>query len=391
MENSPDSTLARGFVFSRADRTFVAAPEPEDYIEGTQSESRRLLEEVARRFAVGSERMRLFGAIPFHADEPVRLFCTERWCEMASWPFAETEEELTSSPASSENSERDAFEATVRRALDELQGRGLRKVVLARSRDVTRNGASLPLLLARLRKLNPSGTVVSLGLPSSEPLQNSESRERASVVAEELRTLIGVTPELLVSRFGAEVRSAPLAGTTPRAKNRAEDVERAAALRTSAKDRAEHGVVVESIAQCLEPYVVDLRASSEPELLATEKLWHLRSEITGRLADARTNALALALALHPTPAVAGEPRSLALEFLRQHEGLERGFYAGAIGYMDRNGDGEWMVSIRCAELGPESARVFAGAGIVDASIAELEFAETEAKMTTMLRALGGRG
>jgi isochorismate synthase len=113
----------------------------------------------------------------------------------------------------------------------------------------------------------------------------------------------------------------------------------------------------------------------------------LKSHIAGTLRRESTNALEVALQLHPTPAVCGEPAGAALDFIRAHEGLERGYFAGAVGYMDAQGDGEWFVTIRCAELAPRRARLYAGAGIVAGSDPEREFAETTAKMETMRRLL----
>ena len=121
-------------------------------------------------------------------------------------------------------------------------------------------------------------------------------------------------------------------------------------------------------------------------------MWHLSSRITGELVDPSISSLALAVALHPTPAVCGYPTALAQEAIGTIEPFERGFYTGIVGWCDANGDGQWAVTIRCAEADEHSLRLFAGAGIVAGSKPESELAETEAKFRTMLQAMGlGQG
>lgn len=373
MKNWPVSFDRGSFVFSDATRTLVARGGDHDFIGGSQSQSQSLLAAVESRLQGMPPRTRLFGALPFDPADQVRLFCSEDWHELDGWPsdVAITPSHGRATPLS--ESDRACFEANVADALLAFEETLLRKVVLARQRTVSSAVASPASLLGRLRVLNPSGAAYAVGLP------NSSGGSRA---------LVGVSPELLVLRRGDLVLCSPLAGTASRSSEERLDRERASELRGSSKNRDEHGIVVEGICRALSPFLSELQVDPEPYLHATEKLWHLRSDIRGKLRSSRTNALELALALHPTAAVGGEPTELALEFLRRREGFSRGFYAGAVGYMDRSGDGEWMVAIRCAEVGPEFTRIFAGAGIVPDSRAEDEFAETEAKMGTMLAALG---
>ncbi len=125
----------------------------------------------------------------------------------------------------------------------------------------------------------------------------------------------------------------------------------------------------------------------EPELLGTANVWHLATPFRGRLHDPSVTALELVAALHPTPAVCGSPREAAREALEHLEPIERGGYAGPVGWMDANGDGEWAIALRCAEITGSTARLYAGAGIVADSEPEAELDETERKFWALLDAL----
>lgn len=117
-------------------------------------------------------------------------------------------------------------------------------------------------------------------------------------------------------------------------------------------------------------------------------MWHLSTEVRGELADPSTSSVALAASLHPTPAVCGSPTDRAREAIREIEPFDRHFYTGMVGWCNDSGDGEWVVTIRCAEVGERFLRLYAGAGIVAGSKPEAELAETSAKFRTMLQALG---
>jgi isochorismate synthase len=205
------------------------------------------------------------------------------------------------------------------------------------------------------------------------------------------RTLFGASPELLVSRRGPVVTAHPLAGSIPRSADPAEDARRAAGLLESAKDRYEHAFVSEAVADGLRPFCRDVVKPAEPALTATPTMWHLGSTITGTVADPDIDALTLAAALHPTPAVCGTPPDAARRAIAELETFDRGFYAGMVGWTDASGDGEWAVTIRCATAGPDGLHVYAGAGIVQGSDPTAELAETTAKLGTMLNVLGVSG
>ncbi|WNV74998.1 isochorismate synthase MenF [Geodermatophilus sp. DSM 44513] len=205
--------------------------------------------------------------------------------------------------------------------------------------------------------------------------------------------LLGATPELLLRRTGRQLSSRVLAGTAPRGAG-AEDARLAADLLSSAKDRAEHALAVESLVRALEPYCTTLSAPAEPELLTLANVRHLATDVTGaqraRGTRGRAGLLELVGAVHPTAAVCGTPTDAAAALIGELEGMDRGRYAGPVGWVDARGDGEFGLALRCAELSatdPASARLFAGCGIVAGSDPAAELAETQAKFAAVQAAL----
>lgn len=200
--------------------------------------------------------------------------------------------------------------------------------------------------------------------------------------------LLGATPELLLRRTGRELSSRVLAGTAARGAG-AEDDRLAAALLDSAKDRAEHAWAVESLVRALEPYCSRLTAPAEPALLTLANVRHLASDVVGTQRGS-AGLLELVGAVHPTAAVCGTPTADAAALVRELEGMDRGRYAGPVGWMDARGDGEFGLALRCAELTPDGgARLFAGCGIVAGSEPAAELAETQAKFAAFQNALEG--
>jgi menaquinone-specific isochorismate synthase len=197
------------------------------------------------------------------------------------------------------------------------------------------------------------------------------------------RGFVGATPELLVRRRGDRVTCRPMAGTIPRDGAGGEE---AARLLGSRKDSNEHALVVSAVTRVLENQCVDVTARG-PEVARFADVMHLVTHIGARTADPSTTALALAFALHPTPAVAGTPREDALEAISRLEPTSRGNYAGPVGWVNADGDGEFAVALRCAQLDGRHARLHAGAGIVAGSDPDAEWDETSAKLEPMLRAL----
>ncbi len=257
------------------------------------------------------------------------------------------------------------WQQSVAEAVRRLKAGELDKVVLAR--DVVANVEG-PLdrrhLLLRLAASYPSCWTFSVG------------------------DLIGATPELLVRRTGDLVTSRVLAGTVRRRGDDRTDAGLARALLSSDKDTEEHEYAVHSVAKALAAHCTDLDVPSHPHVLELANVQHLATDVTGRLADSAT-VLALAASLHPTAAVCGTPTERALSVIREIEGMDRGRYAGPVGWFDRHGDGEFGIALRCATVDTELGQVrsFAGCGIVAGSDPADELAESVAKLVPIRDAL----
>ena len=264
--------------------------------------------------------------------------------------------------------------------------------------------------------------------------------------------MVGATPELLIRREAAEISALVLAGTTPRGRDAAEDEALGAALLASAKNTEEHAYAATGVQDVLAPLCERLEVDASPFLLRLANVQHLATAVTGRLAaagqphpgagqarasagqaracagqphpsagqphpaagqphpgagqaragaagraaraangsGAPLSALAIAAALHPTAAVCGTPADAAMELIRELEGMDRGRYAGPVGWVDAHGNGEWGIALRCAEIDGRRARLFAGGGIVAGSVPAAELAEAQAKFRPMQDALEGR-
>jgi isochorismate synthase len=304
------------------------------------------------------------GLAPLDADR-------ERWAGRAM-PFAAFSEiQLRPDP------DPDEYAAAVAHATGRIRRGGLRKVVLARSLLVDA-GRELDAkqLLWRLRAVDPDCFTFAAPEMDLDP-----------AVGRPGGALVGATPELLVRKHGREVAATPLAGSAPRYGDADRDRASADRLFASAKDREEHRFVVEDVAHVLGGFCDDLTFAHEPELLGTANVWHLATPFRGRLHRPETSVLDIVDALHPTAAVCGSPRDDAREALAALEPIDRGCYAGPVGWMDANGDGEWAIALRCAEITGTTARLFAGAGIVADSVPEAEVDETERKFLALLDSL----
>ena len=199
--------------------------------------------------------------------------------------------------------------------------------------------------------------------------------------------LVGATPELLISRDGWRVSSLVLAGTTPRGATPAEDSELAAALLGSAKENEEHQYAAASLENALAPLCQAMYVAPQPTLIRLPNLQHLGTRVRGTLSSADRSALGLAAAVHPTAAVGGTPTDAAVELIRELESMDRERYAGPVGWVDADGNGEWGIALRCAQLDGNRARLVAGCGIVAGSDPAAELAETITKFRPMRTAL----
>lgn len=334
--------------------------------------------EAARALRVGDVSA-LTGAIPFASDapaalvEPALLWRTGKpWRSVsaAALPACSVEQHL---PAEGEHV------ARVRAALTRLRDEHdpLLKVVLARALRLRAHGPLEPEgLLQNLIANDPAGNGYCVDLSAAGDEHTDQ-------------WLVGSSPEVLIRKQGSAVSCHPLAGSAPRLDDPLADWESGRALGTSAKNLREHRYVVDAIRGRLDPLCSDLDIPTRPTLTHTPQLWHLGTPIHGVLRDPSITALDLALAVHPTPAICGTPTVDAFDVIREMES-DRGFYAGAVGWCDERGDGEWMVTIRCARIDADGTGLtaYAGGGIVADSVAEDELAETTTKFTTVLDALG---
>ncbi len=258
----------------------------------------------------------------------------------------------------------DAWEGAVAEAVDTIRSGVLRKVVLARSLQVRSDVPAPPFgVVRRLRSDYPSCFVYGW--------QEGEG------------TFVGASPELLVARRGDQVRSHPLAGSAPRGQDEEADQALGEQLMASSKNRAEHQMVVDDIAERLGAVTSELRFDPTPSLRKVNHVQHLSTEIAGTVVDG-LGVVELAGQIHPTPAVGGSPRGEALAAIRKSEGFDRGWYAGGVGWTSADGDGEVALALRCALLRGDRAWLYAGAGIVADSVPVGELEETRLKFRTML-------
>ncbi|HIE5355237.1 TPA: isochorismate synthase [Stenotrophomonas maltophilia] len=315
----------------------------------------------------------LVGAIPFEPRADDALYQPER--VLPALPVQPQAAPALEGVVQAEPSP-DDYAAAVDRAVQALRdpGQDLHKVVLARSLLAhTRHALTPDVLLARLGA-DPSVATYAVPLPVE--------------LGQAPAWLVGATPELLLRKRGAQVLSHPLAGSARRSSDPVQDERAAQTLLASAKDHDEHRHVVEAIVDGLSPYCSHIDAQARPVLHATATMWHLGTRIHATLKDPRVPAAELLAQLHPTPAVCGTPQQAALQRIRELEPVPRGFYAGAVGWLDAQGDGDWYVAIRCARLQGTQLRLYAGAGIVAGSQPQAEVAETAAKFAALLNALG---
>jgi menaquinone-specific isochorismate synthase len=204
--------------------------------------------------------------------------------------------------------------------------------------------------------------------------------------------LFGATPEMLVRRERGLVTSRVLAGTIRRTGDDARDIALAATLARSSKDLEEHEYAVRSVADALAPHCSSMNVPESPFVLHLPNVMHLATDVAGVVhdtADPAGTSLDLAEALHPSAAVGGTPTDVATALITEIEGMDRGRYAGPVGWMDATGDGEWGLALRSAELAGPTVRLFAGCGVVADSDPDSELAEAQAKFVPVRDSLTG--
>ncbi|WP_122286074.1 isochorismate synthase [Pseudomonas syringae group genomosp. 3] len=254
-------------------------------------------------------------------------------------------------------------------AVNRIKRGGLEKVVLARSQNVA---AASPLeqVMQRLMHKQPNAYLFAFARGSS--------------------CFMGASPECLLTVRGDQLHTMALAGTAPRGANSADDARLGEQLLLSEKDNSEHAMVIDCIRHGLAEHCLRLDIACRPRLHKLPHIQHLLTPVQATLAP-NASLLGIAQSLHPTPAVGGLPRNEALDYIRSHEQLDRGWYAGPIGWLDDQGNGELAVALRSALLNGHRATLFAGCGLVSGSEPESEYRESDLKMQTMREALSGNG
>ncbi|WP_249435633.1 isochorismate synthase DhbC [Paenibacillus sp. Marseille-Q4541] len=351
-------------------------------IEGLEGVTQR--DEILSLIREKKRNGRIVGAIPFDMNVQARLY----ECENVHITSSLCKEEIPNETKSGLDTSKivmtsvpneEQYKADVSEAVRLIERGDLEKVVLSRKLHVTSSEkVQIKPILSALLRLNPQGYTFSVPLS----VTSLDLQTQTNV------TLLGASPELLIRRTGIEVTANPLAGSIPRSDDPIEDQKRAENLLISTKDLHEHALVISNISAALRPYCKHLHVPQKPSLVATETMWHLSTEITGVLEEATTTSLELAMAMHPTPAVCGTPTKEAKQTIDKIETYDRDYYTGMIGWCDEEGNGEWVVTIRCAEIEENELRLYAGAGIVAGSKPEDELAETAAKLGTFLQAIG---
>lgn len=257
----------------------------------------------------------------------------------------------------------DAFLAAVDTAIARIDGGRLSKVVLARD------------LVGRLTEPADTAsalTALAIGYPDCWTFAVDD--------------FLGSSPETLVAVTKGTVTARVLAGSAARGTDVATDQQASLALATSAKDQDEHQYAVQSVLAALRPHSPGVSSSELPFTLRLPNLWHLASDVEGTIADG-SSSLDLIDALHPTAAVAGTPTPAAVALIDELEPFDRGRYAGPVGWVGGDGDGEWAIALRCCQIEPDGVvRAYAGAGIVAESVAEHELAETSLKFRPIVEA-----
>ena len=306
-------------------------------------------------------------AAPTAADAGQAAEASFRLAE-ALWQLADREPAVTTR-LNVNAGDRERWQRLVRFTADRLSGGPLQKVVLARAVTAEADGPLSPVhALSFLRSTYPDCFLFSFTRGE--------------------RTFLGATPEQLVRLHGREVETMCLAASVARGRDPEEDRRLAEGLLRSEKERREHRLVLNMIRGELGPLSDELQHPEEPTILRLGNVQHLHTPVRARLREGIT-VFDVLERLHPTPAVGGTPRDLAMAFIRQHEGFHRGWYASPVGWVDWREEGEFAVALRSALVHGRRATLFAGCGIMPGSDPAAEYEESCLKLRPMLQALGG--
>ena len=381
VQQNPATLQSDSFFFMSPYRSFTTSGcfahfnEPAENGEHLSSAfQQKLAQAFAQAKASGIANPIMVGAIPFDTRKPSSLFIPQRWQSFArparqqAARYASPTQTLTVAQRS-EIPGQPVFEEMVARAAALTATPRVNKVVLSRLIDiVTEEQIDSGALLERLIAQNPASFNFHV------PLEDGG-------------VLLGASPELLLRKEGSHFSSLPLAGSARRQPDDMLDREAGNKLLASQKDRHEHDLVTQAMKSVLETRSHQLTMPASPQLITTPTLWHLATPVEGE-ARADENALTLACLLHPTPALSGFPHLAAKALIAELEPFDRELFGGIVGWCDSEGNGEWVVTIRCARLQANTVRLFAGAGIVPASSPVGEWRETGVKLSTMLNVFG---
>jgi len=373
------SLLSESFFFASPWKSFITrgrfaeitCPAADgDSLQGVFQQQVRNAFTAAR--AKGIQHPVMVGAIPFDTRQPSALFIPEHHETFSHQRPLQAAPVVDPIVTARQNiPEQAEFMAMVARAAEATTQPGLDKVVLSRLIDITTaEPVQATALMDRLIALNPGSYHFHVPLTDGS-------------------TLLGASPELLLRKSGETYSSLPLAGSARRDRSdKTRDLAVGEQLMYSQKDRYEHHLVTRAMYDVLKTRSRYLAVPDKPELVTTSTLWHLATAIEGMAASAEETALTLACLLHPTPALNGYPHVTAREWIEKLEPFERGLFGGIVGWCDDEGNGEWVVTIRCGTLAGKNIRLFAGAGIVPASSPASEWHETGVKLSTMLHVFG---
>lgn len=293
----------------------------------------------------------------------------ERTWKSLEREIQQTRPHVSTDPTDEDEQVSNAYRESVARASQAIRDGDFEKVVLARYRDIsTSNYFDIPQTLNKLRTDYPGCYTFA--------------------VARQGSVFLGASPEQLIQQEQKQIRADSLAGSIRRGETPEEDAALADQLRNSQKDLHEHEICARAITEALEPLCAELNISDTPEILTFSNVHHLYTPVSGTLSNGST-LLDLVERLHPTPAVGGYPRAEAQAFIRENEPFDRGWYAAPVGWLDAEGNGEFIVALRSAIVAGQRARLFAGCGIMGESDPEQELAESNVKMRSMLGALQG--
>jgi isochorismate synthase len=361
--DDPDGPAAAGPVFVGG---FAFAPEGGASPEWSSlAPAQLVLPEVALARHRGEARLTVCVPVePDDAQEEIEERARRRLAELEAAPMPLIDPDPLERPTVASAAPPAHYESAVERAVDRIAAGDLRKVVLAREVRVHGSAPVDPApVLGALRGVFPSCFCWCVGTPEL--------------------AFLGASPELLVRREGARAQTVALAGTTRRSADPAVDDHLGEQLLRSPKEREEQAIVAGRIQSTLDPASVWVAAAEDPVLVKVQNVQHLATPIRAQLAEP-LSALELAALLHPTPAVGGEPREVAEPLIPALEALDRGWYAGGVGWTDLADDGEFCVALRCALLRGATAHLYAGSGIVRDSVPAEELAETEVKLQALL-------